>query len=174
MWNCLFSPKTGGIFTRTCGNKQFGLRRDKDIPQILTRCRDVYALGFLGNDTYEELEGDVQAKLGFRPMIDTQARFALATLQPRRAEIGTRINDGEPLVVATSYPARSQRIAQRLGFSIKELVVFGGSVEASLQDDPSVDVIVDIVSSGNTLRDNNLEIVIDELGGVTLGAVWQK
>lgn len=48
----------------------------------------------------------------------------------------------------------------------------GGSVEAAPYLDPTIDAIVDITMSGDTLEANGLDIVVDDLAVVKLGLVW--
>ncbi|MBR2735687.1 MAG: ATP phosphoribosyltransferase, partial [Firmicutes bacterium] len=70
---------------------------------------------------------------------------------------GFRYNPTKKLRVASKYPRVAKEFFARYGRSI-EIIKINGSVELA----PLVglsDVIVDIVETGNTLRENGLEIV---------------
>ena len=161
---------TGRLLTVSNGRKEFGLRRDKDLPVLLGR--DTNALGFMGDDRFEELSATVRADLGFVPVIETHISFAIAAKSDRAQETSEAIRGGSTLTIATSYPNRVQVVAEELGFGISEIVELGGSVESAQDDDPSIDAIFDIVDSGNTLRENDMAIIQRSAGTLSVGAVW--
>jgi ATP phosphoribosyltransferase len=66
--------------------------------------------------------------------------------------------DGRPLRVATKFPELTQAFFEQQGLADIQLVVAEGTLEIA----PTIgyaDIIVDLVSTGTTLRDNRLRIV---------------
>lgn len=105
-------------------------------------------VGVIGKDTLLESASDVfeMLDLGYGKCI-----FAVA------APKGFKYNPTRKLRVASKYPRVAKEFFARSGRSI-EIIKINGSVELA----PLVglsDVIVDIVETGNTLRENGLEIV---------------
>ena len=93
-----------------------------------------------GNDVFELLD------LGFGV-----CRMCVA------APVGFREDLGAPLRVATKYPAIAKRHYAGKGREI-EVIKLNGSIELAPILGLS-DVIVDIVETGSTLRQNNLEVI---------------
>ncbi len=105
-------------------------------------------VGVIGKDTLMESRSDVfeMMDLGYGKCI-----FAVAALK------GFQYDRIKKLRVATKYPGVAKRYFEGFGRSI-EVTKINGSVELA----PIVglsDVIVDIVETGNTLRENGLEVV---------------
>lgn len=123
--------------------------RDDDIPQSVAS--GVADLGIVGQNEYEERgeRADVVRPLGF-----SRCRLSLAIPKAERYE-GIEWFEGRK--IATSYPAILGRYLASRGVKA-DVHVITGSVEIS----PSIglaDAIFDIVSSGSTLRSNNLREV---------------
>lgn len=123
--------------------------RDDDIPQSVAS--GVADLGIVGQNEYEERgeRADVVRPLGF-----SRCRLSLAIPKAERYE-GIEWFEGRK--IATSYPAILGRYLAGRGVKA-DVHVITGSVEIS----PSIglaDAIFDIVSSGSTLRSNNLREV---------------
>lgn len=105
-------------------------------------------VGVIGKDTLLESGSDVfeMLDLGYGKCI-----FAVA------APKGFKYNNKKKLKVATKYPAVAKNYFAKFGRSI-EIIKINGSVELA----PLVglsDVIVDIVETGTTLKENGLEVV---------------
>lgn len=139
------------------------------------------AVGFMGSDRYNELGEEVQAEVEFCPVVQTAIRFALATCVSKQEIVIEKIELGEPLVVATSYPrAASQALADIYGVKpektgeIVETVEFGGGLESKPVLIPRIDAFFDVVDSGRTLIANRCRILFDDLGRLTVGAVWRR
>lgn len=126
------------------------------------------AIGFMGSDRYGELDDAEQEWLRFVPLAETAIRFALATSENKVARLANKQSSGESIVVATSYPKAVDRQFGALAIPL----VLGGSLESKPQLIGRVDAIYDVVHTGNTIRANNLKIVMDNLGSVTVGAVY--
>lgn len=105
-------------------------------------------VGVIGRDTLLESASDVFE------MIDLEyGKCIFAVAAPK----GFRYDRKRKLRVATKYPRVAREHFARYGRSI-EIVKINGSVELA----PLVglsDVIVDIVETGNTLRENGLEVI---------------
>ncbi len=105
-------------------------------------------VGVIGKDTLLESGSDVfeMMDLGYGRCI-----FAVA------APVGFKYDKRKKLRVATKYPRVAKEYFAGMGRSI-EIIKINGSVELA----PLVglsDVIVDIVETGNTLKENGLEVV---------------
>lgn len=127
--------------------------RNSDIPQYVAD--GVVDAGIIGSNLLEEEPGDVETvlKLGF-------SRCRLSFAVPKTSDI-TAISDLEGKRIATSYPNSVRRFLTQEGISA-EIHTISGSVEIA----PSLDLadaIADIVSTGNTLFQNNLREVFSFL-----------
>lgn len=131
---------------------------ERDIRYMLVKPSDVVRyveygaadIGVAGRDTILESQPDIYdlLDLGFG-----RCRFAEA------APKGWHDDPGRPLRVATTYPRVAKEYFMSLGRQI-EIVILHGSVELA----PLIgltDVIVDIVESGTTLRENDMEVVAE-------------
>jgi len=142
------------------------------MPGVLIRRPDT--IGFFGSDTFGELDENQSSQLEFEPVIQTEIRFALGGLSTEVKRIRQVISSGGDLVIATSYPRQARRIANTLGFYLSDVIELGGSVEAAPYILREVDAIIDVVDSGQTLKENNLSVVADNLGKLAIGAIWRK
>ncbi len=128
------------------GRVQYLLVKPSDVPIYVEHGaadvgvvgKDVLLEG--GNDVYELLD------LGFGV-----CRMCVA------APVGFREDLGAPLRVATKYPAIAKRHYAGKSREI-EIIKLNGSIELAPILGLS-DVIVDIVETGSTLRQNNLEVI---------------
>lgn len=105
-------------------------------------------IGVVGRDVIMESQPDIYEllDLGFG-----KCRFAVA------APKGWHDDESRPLKVATTYQHVAEEYFRSIGRQI-ETIRLHGSVELAPLIGLS-DVIVDIVESGTTLKENNLEIV---------------
>ena len=128
------------------GRVQYLLVKPSDVPIYVEHGaadagivgKDVLLEG--GNDVYELLD------LGFGA-----CRMCVA------APVGFREDLGAPLRVATKYPAIAKRHYAGKGREI-EVIKLNGSIELAPILGLS-DVIVDIVETGSTLKQNHLEVI---------------
>ncbi|WP_427340141.1 ATP phosphoribosyltransferase [Caloranaerobacter sp. DY30410] len=137
------------IFTNEKKNVRFILVKASDIPVYVER--GAADLGVVGKDIIMEEERDLYeiADLGFG-----KCKFAVAALPGYKMD-----NIRRPLKVATKYPNVAKKYFLSKGIQI-DLIKLNGSVELA----PLVglsDVIVDIVETGRTLKENGLVVVED-------------
>lgn len=139
------------------------------------------SIGFMGSDRYEELDKATQEQIRFCPVASTAIRFAIATTAPKVESLEDKLARIEPLVIATTYPNKAVSVVAELwDVAVEEAeeyvepLYFGGSLESKPRQIPRVDGVFDIIDSGATVRANNLTVVADNLGSVTLGAVWRS
>jgi len=127
--------------------------RNSDIPQYVAD--GVVDIGIIGSNVLEETDFSVETvrKLGF-----SKCRLSFAA--PKNAAI-EHLQELEGKRIATSYPNSVQKFLQREGISA-EIHTISGSVEIAPSLDLA-DVIADIVSTGNTLFQNNLREVFSFL-----------
>ncbi len=84
------------------------------------------------------------------------------------------LNLRKPLRIATSYPLQAIKYCMQRGYTIdlQALTEFGGGIEGKLVSD-AFNAIVDLRSSGETLRDNGLE-VFDCFDTIQSGVVYKQ
>ncbi len=120
--------------------------RNSDIPQYVSD--GVVDLGIVGSNLLEEEDAKVSVEL---PLNFSNCRVSFAV--PKGSEIQS-IKDLHLKKIATSYPKTVQKYLSSEGIQA-EIHAISGSVEIA----PSLnlaDAIADIVSTGNTLFQNNL------------------
>lgn len=125
--------------------------------------KGVADLGIVGKDMILEENKDIYElmDLGFG-----KCRFAIAGFKDQSV---TKKND--VLRIATSYPNYVSRVFRDKGQRV-EIIKLNGSIELA----PIIglsDLIVDIVETGNTLRDNGL-VVLEELDPISARLVANK
>lgn len=123
--------------------------RNSDIPQYVAD--GVVDLGIVGSNLLEEDETPVEV---IQSLNFSKCRLSFAV--PKTSEIQT-LEDLQGKRIATSYPNSVQKFLQQNGI-IAEIHTISGSVEIA----PSLnlaDAVADIVSTGNTLFQNNLREV---------------
>lgn len=127
--------------------------RNSDIPQYVAD--GIVDLGIVGSNLLEEEEVPVEVVL---PLDFSRCRVSFAV--PENSSIRS-VNDLDGKRIATSYPVTVQRFLEKQGLKA-EIHTISGSVEIA----PSLnlaDAIADIVSTGNTLFQNNLREVFSFL-----------
>lgn len=125
--------------------------RDDDIPQFVYS--GVADIGIVGENVYYESEKEsltILKQLGF-------GRCTLALAVPNDS-IVKKPSDLEGKRIATSYPILTKKFFGDMGVKIQEPRPVSGSVEITPAID-FADAIVDLVSSGTSLRQNNLRFV---------------
>lgn len=134
------------IFGDRTGTLRFILAKPTDIPTYVEY--GAADLGIVGEDVLRESEHDVYEplRLGFG-----RCRLVLAG-PPDARQRNLRLTSG--LRVASKYPRLALDYFQRRGISV-EIIALNGSVELA----PGVglaDLLVDMVETGTTLRENGL------------------
>lgn len=119
-------------------------------------------LAFAGDDILDELE--LSGKLASKQVVDSSqlaCRFVLAAPEGAMNDIRARLNQGDALSVATSYPAKFAEFADRENLNTRVIYTPQGGCEmfpaAGLAD-----FAYDIAQSGNTLAANGLVICCQE------------
>lgn len=130
--------------------------------------RDIGAWGFVGSDRLGEV-GYTGFSETVEPIINPAGqplRFALIATSSLR--VRTKLASKQPMVVATSYPVTARRI---MGQENQYEYVPGG-VEAEIIDRSDIDCGFELVQSGDSVRQNGLEIVEDNIESVTLESIY--
>jgi ATP phosphoribosyltransferase len=136
------------LFSDVEGRIEFVSLKPIDIPvYVETGAID---LGIVGSDILRELEPNVYEPLDLRVGI---CRLVLA------APNAARISFTDHLRIATKYPKTALRFFQQRN-SQAHIIKLDGSVEIAPRLGLA-DAIVDLVETGQTLRDNNMTIVTD-------------
>ncbi len=139
---------------------EYFLVKPSDVPTYVQR--GAADIGIVGKDTLLEEEADVYEllDLGFG-----KCKFAIA------APVGYKEKKDEKLVIATKYVNVAKKYFEKREREI-DIVKLNGSVELGPLVNLS-DVIIDIVETGSTLRENNLE-VIEEIGDISARLIANK
>lgn len=124
--------------------------RTDDIPELVAD--RVAAMGITGLDVVEEaqLPVAVVAELGF-------GRCRLSAAVPSSADVET-VADFAGLRIATSHPGTTERFFADKGVDVTT-VPLRGSVEVAPRLDVA-DAIVDLISTGSTMRVNGLRPIV--------------
>ncbi|WP_088051125.1 ATP phosphoribosyltransferase [Virgibacillus dakarensis] len=119
-------------------------------------------IGIVGKDNIAEAQADVYEMMDLR---FGTCQFVLAGLP------NTAVDSGKKLTVASKYPAVTKAYFQKKGIPM-ETIKLNGSVELAPLIGLS-DVIVDIVETGTTLRENGLK-VIDTIEAISTRLIVNK
>ncbi|NBJ70019.1 MULTISPECIES: ATP phosphoribosyltransferase [Clostridia] len=143
---------------------------DETIRLIFVKAMDVPTyvekgaadLGIVGKDNILESQADIYEVLDLK--IGT-CKFAVA------GKPGQQLDAFQSLTIATKYPTVTRNYFSRKGKPI-EIVKLNGSVELA----PLIglaDVIVDIVETGNTLKENGL-VVLEQVESISTRLIVNK
>lgn len=138
--------------------------REKEIKFVITKPKDnptyiecgAADIGIVGEDVLLEEKKDVYKLLDLK---FGKCKMVLAAPEERKQEKYYK-NNGHRLRVATKYPRIAGGYFKEKGIYV-ELIKLYGSVELAPQVGLA-DMIVDIVSTGRTLKENKL-VIIDEI-----------
>lgn len=138
------------LFTSDDGNYRFFLAKASDVPTYVDH--GVADIGIVGKDTIIEENRDVYEvlDLGFG-----KCKMAVAGEPEKKA----LLESGQLIRVASKYPLIAKQYFDKTQRNV-EIIKLHGSVELG----PIVglsDVIVDIVESGKTLKENGLVVLED-------------
>ena len=161
------SPQEPGerVLQAHCLNADIDLLfvRADDVPEYVQD--GVVDCGITGLDLVAERESDVEVLL--------RLGFGKCSLQAAVSaeDVATRIEDLEGRRIATSHPRIAAKLLAQRGINV-ELVPVAGSVEISPRLGLA-DAIIDLVSTGSTLRTNGLRSlgVLFESEAVLVGRV---
>ncbi len=137
---------------------------EKNIKFIITKPKDnptyvecgVADIGIVGEDILMEDKKDVYKLLDLK-----FEKYKMILAAPEREnQVNIYNNNGHRLKIATKYPHIAGDYFKKKGIYV-ELIKLYGSVELAPQVGLA-DMIVDIVSTGRTLKENNL-VIIDEI-----------
>jgi ATP phosphoribosyltransferase len=124
------------------GDYQFCLLKSEDIINLLlNNCIDI---GILGSDVIEEIGNN---KIETLTSINSVCYFALATLKNKKIE--------EIKTIATKYPNTAIKLLKQINMECN-IIKMNGSLEIAPNLEYA-DAIIDLVETGNTLKENNLE-----------------
>ena len=135
------------IYKDEIKNNNFLLAKPKDIPAYIEH--GAADIGITGKDVIREHNKNLYEllDLGF-------GSCDLVVAVPEQSGIENVENIPEHSRIATSYPEITRRYFNKIGIQV-DIIYLSGSVELGPQVGLS-DVIVDISSTGTTLRKNNL------------------
>ncbi len=148
------------IFESSENKVKYILVKPSDVPIYVER--GVADLGVVGKDTLSEKGADVYEILDLKY---GKCKFAIA------APVGYEEDLDKKLVVATKYVKVARKYYEKQDRDI-DIVELNGSIELG----PLVglsDVILDIVETGRTLVENNLEVV-NEIGDISARLIVNK
>jgi len=137
----------------------FIIARATDVPTYVMY--GAVDLGFVGKDVLMESTPDVfeLLDLGYG-----QCKFILAEPVAESAKTGEYYRRAGQLRVATKYPNVTKNYFERRGLQVETIKLYGSIELAPLAG--LADQIVDLLSTGRTLAENNLQ-VIDEIAPIS-------
>jgi ATP phosphoribosyltransferase len=142
--------------------------RKRGVEVLNSIQRNPSSIGYVGSDRMKE-DGYTGFSETIEPIVNTAGqllRFALIAQDP--LTVRAKMSGAEPLKLVTSYPLTAIRL---MGQNNKIGYVSGG-IEAELRDDSNdYDAGFELVQSGDSVRQNKLEIVEDGIEFVTLECV---
>lgn len=146
------------VMTDTTGMLQLILVKTADLPTYVEK--GAADIGVIGKDLIVERQPDVYE------LVDLQIGKCLLALAgfPQ-----TKLTS--PLVVATKYPVMTKEYFDQKGIQT-ELIQLNGSIELAPLIGLS-DVIVDIVETGTTLKENGL-VILDEIMPISTRLIVNK
>ena len=153
------------VFNDEEGNFRFVITKPKDNPTYV-EC-GVADIGVVGKDILLEEKKDVYELLDLG--LGT-CRIVLAGSRSRE-EVLKDIEQRLPLKIATKYPNISRKYCLSNGIH-GEIITLFGSIELAPQVGLA-DTIIDLVSTGKTLRQNNL-IVVDEIATISARLITNR
>ena len=172
MFRCL----SGGRFIWRENEMTYYLKRDAEVVTEVN-VSGLGTFGLAGSDAVGEDPIRTFAAEDLMPIRNSSGqplRFALAT-RNRAVDIARlkqKVTDGEPLCIATSYPVTLRKELQATGLALGATIVRQGGIEALLwQYEQEIDAIFELVQSGNSIRDNELVVVQDNIKPVMLQKV---
>jgi ATP phosphoribosyltransferase len=153
------------VFYNQQATFRFIITKPKDNPTYV-EC-GVADIGIAGKDVLLEEKKDVYELLDLG--LGT-CKIVLAASHSRE-EIKRKIEQRKPLKIATKYPNISRNYCLKNGIH-GEIITLYGSVELAPQVGLA-DIIIDLVSTGKTLRQNNLS-VIDEITSISARLITNR
>ncbi len=137
----------------------FIIARATDVPTYVMY--GAVDLGFVGKDILMESTPDVfeLLDLGYG-----QCKFILAEPVAKSAKAGEYYRRAGQLRVATKYPNVTKNYFEQQGLQVETIKLYGSIELAPLAG--LADQIVDLLSTGRTLAENNLQ-VIDEIAPIS-------
>jgi ATP phosphoribosyltransferase len=123
--------------------------RDDDISKLVDA--GVADIGIVGENVYRENDSKsiIKRYLGF-------GKCFLALAIPKNSNIKT-LHDLNGKKIATSYHRLTKEFLDQKGIEVKAIIDIAGSVEIAPEIEYA-DAIVDLVSTGGSLQQNNLEV----------------
>jgi len=134
------------------------------------------AFGLAGSDALNENPNPNVMTTSLMPVLNEAGqplRFALATRDTAQdmMMVRSKITNNEPLKIATSFPNTAVRELARLGIwgVVSAANIEQGCVEGLLAErTATVDAIFEVVQSGNSVRQNGLVVLEDNIMPVML------
>ena len=135
-------------FLSNCGNYKIILVRASDVPVYVEH--GAADIGVVGKDMILEYEPDV-----YEPKDLGYGKCRMSIARPKDKEINLNFTNWENLRVGTKFENVAKKYFRDKGVNVEIIKLYGSLELAPLLG--LSDVIVDIVDTGNTLRENGLE-----------------
>jgi ATP phosphoribosyltransferase len=172
----MYRNLAGGQFIWNNQTTTFLLERDKVIADEVA-LSGPGSFGLVGSDVLSERPASGLTVETLESIVNDRAqklRFALATRAVDLTDIWAKINQGEPLCIATSYPKTATRELSKIGITavMNDRTIRPGNIEPKLWTlEDEVDAIFELVQSGDSLNIYEATPVIDNILAVNLTKV---
>jgi len=142
------------VFTDQNTNNSFLLAKPKDVPAYVEH--GAADIGVTGKDVIQEHGKKLYELLDLKI-----SKCKLVVAAPKKIDINCLKDIPEHSRVATSYPRITEKFFENAGIQVDVIYLYGSVELAPLVE--MADFIVDITSTGTTLRKNNLEPITEIL-----------
>lgn len=164
-----------GVFIYRSADTKYFLKRDKTVAANVLDSQ-APAFGLLGSDAFYESPDsrlDTEVLLPIINAAGKRLRFAVATPEDGASikTVKKKIEAGEPIKIGTSYPNTAVREMAALGIAImmNPKCVQEGCAEGLPEQYPDdCEAIFELVQSGDSLVENGLKTLIDDIAPANL------
>jgi ATP phosphoribosyltransferase len=156
----------GGIIWDDGTVQAFRKRGSAVISSVL---RGANTVGYIGTDRIEEEAAELAVENRGPVINDAGQPLRFALIARPGSPATNKLRSGEPVSIVSSYPRTAlERLGRERIASVENV---RGCIEAELVDRTDIDAAFELVQSGDSVRQNGLEIIEDDLRSVYLAMI---
>lgn len=156
----------GGIIWSGGGVQAFRKRGSSVIGSVL---RTTNSVGYVGTDRLEEENAQLCSENRGAIINEAEQPLRFALIARSDSSARNKLRSGEPISIVSSYPRTA---LMQLGENrIASLENVTGCIEAELVDRTDIDAAFELVQSGDSVRQNGLAIIEDDIRFVYLAMI---
>lgn len=153
---------------------EYFVKRPRVVPRTVFTEQQA-SFGLVGSDVIKESPQSGVTCVPIMPVMGADGRrlrFGLATLNEtgRLDRLNSKIRNNEAISIGTSYPNTAIRELAAIGVraTLSAKYIEPGCIEALPKQYPEIDAVFELVQSGDSLAQNGLKLVIDEINFIDL------